>query len=167
MDQQQAKVGTGSGASLLDALSDLLSPLMAATDEAHLRALLDRLGHLPAVAANSAVQQVIGRSAALAREVAEFDVAKLDSLDGIQELIQAAGSALSALRELDSVQVPELPGALSGIGSELTAFLVSSYLRRAHPALFRVCSALTLIDSRETIPLEPELEQSSGKLLRM
>ena len=167
MDQQQADVSTESGASLLDALSDLLSPLMAATDEGQLRALLERLGHLPAVAANPAVQQVIGKSAALAREVAEFDVAKLDSLDGIQELIQAAGSALSALRELDSVQIPELPGALSGIGSELATFLVSSYLRRAHPALFRVCAALTLIESRETTPLEPELAQSSGELLRM
>src|SRR3954470_13544715 len=117
MDQQLANVSTESGASLQDALSDLLAPLMAATDEAHLRALLDRLGHLPAVAAHPAVQQVIGKSAALAREVSGFAVAKLESLDGIQELTQAAGAALNALRDLDAVQIPELPGALGGLGS--------------------------------------------------
>ncbi|HEX6395933.1 MAG TPA: DUF6603 domain-containing protein, partial [Steroidobacteraceae bacterium] len=165
MDQQNANVGSESGSSLQDALSDLLAPLMAATNDARLRELLAQLGQARAVAANGAVQQAISKSAELAREVAEFDVAKLRSIDGIQELIQVAGSALNALRELDSVQIPELPGALNGAGSELATFLLSSYLRRAHPALFRLCSALTLIDCRETAALEPAIEKD-GEYIR-
>ena len=153
------------GTSLQNALQDFLAPLeVAALDEARLRDLLDLLGLTSAVSSNPAVKQIVGNAGALSSKVAAFDAAKLDSLQGAQDLLEIGTEARTLLQQLQSVQDPALAGMASGLAEELLALLLASYLRRRHPTLFRVGSLLTLIESRETAGIEPALMDAESTL---
>ncbi len=153
------------GVALQNALRDFLAPLeVASLDEARLHDLLDLLGLTQAVSSNPTVRQIIGNAGALSNKVAAFDTAKLDSFQGVQDLLEIGNEAKTVLRQLQSVQDPALASIASGLGEELVALLLASYLRRLHPTLFRVGSLLTLIESRETAAIEPSLVENGSTL---
>ncbi|HEX9359345.1 MAG TPA: hypothetical protein VF933_36730, partial [Streptosporangiaceae bacterium] len=154
------------GKSIRNALVDFLSPLQEAAQDP--RAMIDwlaTLGQTEAIAADPALLQIAQHAATLVEQLSALDTSDLDSWTGIGEILdigREASDIQSALRQFAAD--PGRAQVAGALAEEVMALLLASYLRRRHPSLFRVASLLTLIEPRESSPLDPPLIENDSTI---
>lgn len=150
-----------------DALLDFLAPLgEAAADPAVLRTWLAQLGHTAAVSGAPELAEILGHAGALRTRLAGLDLASMQSMSGLQSLLESSRDFSALIKELRQFgNDPARATVAAQLGEEVMALLLGSYLRRNHETLFRVAAVLTLIDAAETSPFAPAIGQG-GAILR-
>ena len=149
--------------SLAHGLSTLLDPLArCAGDPQALNRLLSEVGVTP-LPDNSALLAVVNAVAALKGGIDAIDAAADPSFAGIARVLDAARSALLAIRRLE--QADASLGPLQGLGEDLTTLLLVGSLERRAPVLRHAAALLTLLDPAEEQPPAPPVI-GNGRLLR-
>jgi hypothetical protein len=145
-----------------DALLDFLSPLGEIADDAVAReAWLGQLGHTAAISGAPELVTIFEQAGAIKTELSALDLSNVDSIAGIQNLLQTARSVstlVQALRQFGSD--PSRASIAASFAEDVLALLLGSYLRRSHITLFRTASILTLIQPAETTPQAPAVIQN-------
>lgn len=145
----------------LDALLDFLSPLVeVADDSVACEAWLSQLGHTAAISGAPELGMVLDQAAAIKAELTVLNSSPIDTLAGIENLLQTARSVATleqALRQFGND--PARASIAATLGEDIMALLLATYLRRNHMMLFRMASILTLIRAAETTPPAPAVVQ--------
>ena len=149
-------------------LIDFLKPLEeAGSDPGKLTEWLATLGFGPGISSDPALTPIVQRAAALVAKVKALDAQTLQSWTGIASILSSGQDVATILQALrDFAADPARKDVTAGLAEELMSYLLASYLRRQHPTAFRVASLLTLIESRETAPVDPAIV-TGGTTVRM
>jgi len=145
-----------------DALLDFLSPLAEVADDTVAReAWLAQLGHTAAISGAPELGTIFAQAGAIKTELSALDLSTIESLAGIQNLLQTARSVstlVQALRQFGND--PARASVAATLGEDIMALLLGSFLRRNHITLFRIASILTLIEAAETTSPAPAVIQN-------
>ena len=147
-----------------DALLDFLSPLAEVADDTVAReAWLAQLGHTAAISGAPELGTIFAQAGAIKTELSALDLSTIESLAGIQNLLQTARSVstlVQALRQFGND--PARASVAATLGEDIMALLLGSFLRRNHITLFRIASILTLIEAAETTSPAPAVIQNGA-----
>jgi hypothetical protein len=147
--------------SIQRALIDFLAPLQEATRDPKL--LIDwlaTLGQTETIATDPALLEIARHAQRVIDQLSAFDSQRLKSWTGLKSILENGSEVAAIQRELR--QFAEDPGRIriaQSLPKEVIALLLSTYLRRRHPTIFRIASLLTLIEAREISSLEPPLTE--------
>lgn len=148
--------------SVLALLVNFIAPLEAAAkDDRARQALFASLGHTSALSSDPGLIAVLKGVSTLSTQLSSLDPATLDSWSGLQKALsfaQQADALVHGFQQLASE--PNLSAVAAELGEELAALLLASWLRRNHETVFSVLAFLTLINRRETLPLNPGVVQN-------
>ena len=139
------------------ALTEIVAPLRAsATDSQVLQNWLSSLGYPSAITADPALASIVARVEAVGQAIEGFDATSLKGWEGLASLLQAASGLTGIFSDLKQFAASHANTAVvGGIADEMITLTVASWLRRRHPQVFRIASALRVIDARETLTLDP------------
>ncbi|SHN40483.1 DUF6603 domain-containing protein, partial [Rhizobacter sp. OV335] len=149
--------------SLAHGLSTLLDPFARCVgDPQVLNRLLAEVGVTP-LTDTSALLAVVNAVAARKGGIDALDAASDPSFVSIAGVLDAARTALLAIRQLEHADTSL--GPLQGLGEDLTTLLLIGSLERRAPALRHAAALLTLLDpAEEQPPAQPVI--GNGRLLR-
>ncbi len=135
-----------------DALLDFLAPLdEAANNPAVLQAWLAQLGHTAAISGAPELSEIFAHAGALRATLAGLNPSSLQTLAGLQSLLQSGRDVSALVQELREFgNDPARANVAAELGEKVMALLLASYLRRNEMPLFRAASVFTLIASAET-----------------
>src|SRR6266404_449131 len=135
-----------------DALLDFLAPLdEAANNPAVLQAWLAQLGHTAAISGAPELSEIFAHAGALRATLAGLNPSSLQTLAGLQSLLQSGRDVSALVQELREFgNDPARANVAAELGEKVMALLLASYLRRNEMPLFRAASVFTLIASSET-----------------
>ena len=141
------------------ALTELVAPLRASgADPQALQRWLSSLGYPAAVTADPALAAIIARVEAIGQAIEGFDAASLKGWESLANLLQIASGLTSIFSDLKQFAVSQASNAAaSGIADEIITFIVSNWLRRRHSRVFRIASALSVVEAREGLTLDPAI----------
>ena len=139
------------------ALTELVAPLRASgADPQVLQNWLSSLGYPSAITADPALASIVARVEAIGQAIEGFDATSLQGWEGLANLVQAASGLTSIFSDLKQFAASQANTAvLGGIADEMITLTVANWLRRSHPQIFRMASALGVVDARETVTLDP------------
>src|SRR5262245_12722364 len=148
-------------------LIDFLKPLQeAATNSETLAEWLATLGYDARISSDPALMPIVQRAPALVEKLAAFDTKTLESWTGVTSILACGRDVAAILQALrDFAAAPERKDIAPALAEEVMSYLLASYLRRRHPAAFRIGSLLTLVEPRETAPVDPAIV-SGGTTMR-
>jgi hypothetical protein len=147
-----------------DAVLDFLAPATdVASDPVALEAWLSQLGYTAAISGAPELTAAFGKVAALKVELSSLDLTTLDSLAGVESLLQTARDVTTVVDALKQFgNDPARASVAAELGEEVLALLLASYLRRNHMTLFRVAAMLTLIDAAELSAPSPSVVEGGA-----
>ena len=158
---------TSLAASLRDELLDLLAPLGAAGTPAGFRALLASFGHTDRLAAQDPLRTALAQAAQSIDPLKSIDPAALDTWSGVQQVLNAGSSVITAVRGVEkAITDPALAARAKGLGQQIALRLVALHLRANHPQTRAVLSLLTLLAPAETAVPSP-LVMAGTEIARM
>ena len=137
--------------SFRDALLDFLTPVIEAAGDPVARAeWLSQLGYTASITGAPELNTIFAQASAIKTELVSLNLASLDSLSGLQSLLQTGRSVsglVSAIKQF--VNDPSRVAVAGQLAEELMALLLANYLRRNHMTLFRAASVLNLVQAAE------------------
>jgi hypothetical protein len=146
---------------------DFLSPLEeAARNPQALAEWLATLGQTETISRDPALLEIARHAQVLSGKISAFRSESLKSWTGLAAILASAREVSEIQRELRRfAEDPQRAQVTQGLAQEIIAALFASYLRRRQPTLFRIGCLLTLIDARESSPLQPALIEN-GRVVR-
>jgi hypothetical protein len=149
-----------------DSLLDFLAPATEAASDAVTRAAwLSQLGYTAALSGAPELGTIFAQVGALKTELSALDLSSIDSLSGVQNLLQIGRSLqalISAIKQFGND--PSRANVAEMLAEEVMALLLGNYLRRRHTTLFRVASVLNLVQAAETAQPAASIVQNGATL---
>ena len=137
--------------SFRDALLDFLTPVIEAAGDPVARAVwLSQLGYTASITGAPELNTIFAQANAIQAELVALDLSKLDSLSGLQTLLQTARSVSGLVSAIQQFANDPSRVAVAGqLAEEVMALSLANYLRRRHMTLFRAASVLNLVQAVE------------------
>lgn len=153
-------------ASIQELLIDFLRPLEEAARDPHALAdWLAMLGQTEATSRDPALLAIVQHAPVVVGKLAAFDAQALQTLAGLASVLECGREVADIQRELRNfAEAPGRSRATEGLAQDIMSFLLASHLRRRHPTAFRIASLLTLIEARETAPLDASIVEQGVTL---
>ncbi len=141
------------------ALLALIAPLReSASDSRLLGDWLGNIGYTKATTSDPALAAAATKVDAIGSALEALSDTSLDSWDGLSTLLETGRQLQGVVSDLRQFAASANPAqAATNLPDDVVALLLATWLRRAHPALFRVGATLGVIDSRESGATDPAI----------
>lgn len=132
-------------------VAELLAPLTSVADDPdRFDRLMYAIGAEPPDSMREQLLTALTTAAALKAQLDDLLAEPAPSLDTLTRVIDISRRAFATVRAIDSIAGSS--AALTGLGSDLAAMLLTSYLRHEHPLFRSIAVLLTFIEPAEEHP---------------